>query len=75
MYGHRRVTPYGNLEKKFYFYTARTIFEKAERVGSGLINLDLAVENNDWNSYSLKFVGMYSKNTINHFIADIGMCI
>ncbi len=30
MLGVRRRTPYGNLEKQFYWYTARTIFSKAE---------------------------------------------
>lgn len=33
--------------------------------------MDLVDEINEWNDYSLRFVGIYSKNTVNYLISDV----
>ena len=71
MLGHRSVDSEGNLSNNFNWFTVKQIFETAEKVGSGLINLDIVEENNDWNKYKLKFVGVYSKNSIRYSVFDI----
>ena len=43
--------------------------------GSGLINKNLVKSINEWKNYNLKFIGIYSKNTANYLIADIGLCL
>ena len=37
--------------------------------------LGLAPEINEWKNYSLRFLGIYSKNTVEYLVADIGSCI
>lgn len=37
--------------------------------------MDLVEEIKEWNNYSLKFVGSYSKNTVNSLILDISCSI
>lgn len=36
-----------------------------------MLNLDLLGVNNEWNNYSLKFVGIYSKNSVRYSTLDI----
>jgi len=52
-----------------------TIFEMAEKVGSGLKNLKLCPVIKEWNDLELSFIGIYSKNTMEYLISDIGSCI
>lgn len=76
MFGYRKKAKEGSdLEKKYTWLTVKETFARAEKIGSGLINLKLVKEINEWRNYALKFVGIYSKNTINYFLADIGSCI
>lgn len=75
MIGYRKKNNKGILEKKFTWLKISQIFERAESIGSGLINLNLIEEKNDWKNINLKFIGMYSKNNINYLITDIALSI
>lgn len=68
--GKRRLTPYGNYESKYYFYSVQTCLKKAERIGSALTTLKLT-EQKDFEDYKLRTVGFYSSNNVNYFIADM----
>lgn len=61
----------GNLTDKFTWFSTEKVFNTAKYIGSGLINLDLLGVNEEWNNYSLKFVGIYSKNSVRYATLDI----
>ena len=73
--GFRKKLKNGDLEKKFTWLKVREIFEKAEAIGSGILNLGLIEEINEWKNMNFKFGGIYAKNSINYFLSDIAMCI
>lgn len=50
--------------------TNRQFQEMAEHIGSGLTNLGLVKETNEWNNLSLKFVGVYAKNSLEYLVLD-----
>lgn len=64
-----------NFENKYSWLNVQEVFEKSQDLGSGLINLNLIENINEWNNYELKFIGIYSKNSLNYFLTDIGCCI
>jgi long-chain acyl-CoA synthetase len=53
------------------WFTNRQFREQAEAIGSGLINLRLVPEINEWNNMTLKFAGLYSKNTLEYLLFDV----
>ena len=61
----------GNLTDRFTWFSAEKVFDTAKKLGSGLINLDLLGVNEEWNNLSLKFVGIYSKNSVRYATLDI----
>jgi long-chain acyl-CoA synthetase len=73
--GYRKKNNKNELEKKFSFLKIHEVFEKAEAIGSGLINMNLVDESRDWKNINFKFIGMYSINTVNYIISDIANCI
>ena len=76
MFGYRAFKKNSKVHQdKFTWLTVKEIFQRAEKIGSGLINLNLAKEINEWKNYKLRFVGIYSKNTLNYFLSDIGSCL
>lgn len=72
--GRRQIDGSGNLENHFTWKTNRQVQLEAESFGSGLVNLGLCPEINEPGAFPLKLLGVYSKNTIEYIIADIG-CI
>ena len=48
--------------------------QNAENFAGGLVNLNLCKSLNELNNIDLKFLGIYSKNTLRYFIVDIA-CI
>lgn len=69
--GERKVTPYGNLDKKFTWYSRREIFDEAERLASGIRNMNLVKPIKEWNNMELTFIGIFSKNNVRYFVSDI----
>lgn len=61
----------GKLSEKFSWFSVEKVFETAKNIGSGLLNLDLLGENKEWNNLALKFVGIYSKNSVRYCTIDI----
>lgn len=66
-----RLLKEGKLDNFYTWYSNSQIIQKAEYIGSGLVNMDLVPEINEWRNYSLKCIGVYSKNTLNYLAADI----
>ena len=66
---------YDKFDNKYSWLTVEETFEKSQNLGSGLINLNLVENINEWNNMDLKFIGIYSKNCINYFLTDIGCCL
>ena len=66
-----------NKETKTYTtnienFTNAEILKKAQGLGSGLISLNLVPEIKEWKDMTLKFAGIYSKNSLEYVIFDIG---
>ncbi len=73
--GRRERNMNGELFKKVHWYSNRIIFQNAEHIGSGILNLGLTKEITEWNNYTLKFVGVYSRNSKEYLELDIGCCM
>ena len=59
------------LNDFFSFYTYAAVEKKIKRLGSGIINLGLAPELNEFEDFKIKFVGIYSKNSTEWLLTDI----
>ncbi len=73
--GRREKKHDGTLSKKFTFRTYGKVFEAAERIGSCLVNENMVDLNEDDKERPMKFVGFYSKNVLELYVADIGCCL
>ncbi len=67
----RRENKNGHLDNYVTWYSKKTIKNTSEAIGSGLINLNLIKERADWQNYSLKFVGIYSKNSLEYLCFEL----
>jgi len=74
-FGRRELDETGNLSNIIHWYSNGWVMAEAEAFGSGLNNLNLAQTINEWNDYSLKFVGVYAKNSIEYLISDLACAI
>ncbi len=70
-FGRREITETGKLSDSIHWYSNGWVIGEAEAFGSGLLALDLVPEINEWNNYNLRFIGIYSKNSLEYLIADI----
>ncbi len=59
------------LSKRYSWFTAKKVFNTAENIGSGLFHKDLITNKNDWNNRKMKFIGIYSKNSVRYLTIDI----
>ncbi|KRX04925.1 hypothetical protein PPERSA_06559 [Pseudocohnilembus persalinus] len=50
--------------------TYQEVLDLSERIGSGIINLNLAPERTEWNNMNLRMVGIYSKNREEWMVLD-----
>lgn len=73
--GRREMNEDGSLQNVLTWFSNRQIQTWAEEFGSGLLNADLVTEINEWNGMSFKFMSIYSKNTVEYILADIGTCM
>ena len=73
--GERLMQMNGELSKKYHWYTKEEVKDRAERVGSGIVNLNLYNTNSEWRDINMKMVAVYSKNTINYLLLDFGACM
>lgn len=60
---------------KIEWLTNQQVIEKAEKLGTGILQNNLVKEINEWKNYNLKFLGIYSKNNINYLLTDIACCL
>lgn len=74
-FGCRELDETGHLSNWIHWYSNGWVIAEAEAFGSGLLALNLAPTINEWNSYSLKFVGIYAKNSMEYLISDIACAI
>lgn len=51
--------------------TNRQFREEAEALGSGLLNLKLCPTVNEWRNMSLRFAGLYAKNSLEYLLFDV----
>lgn len=51
--------------------TNRQFREEAEALGSGLLNLKLCPTINEWRNMSLRFAGIYAKNSLEYLLFDV----
>lgn len=64
------------VQDDFYtWYSNKHCFDLAEKVGSGIINMDMCEEITEYRNMTLKFVGFYSKNTVNFLLSEIACII
>ena len=59
------------LNDFFSFYTYGVAEKKIKRLGSGIINLKLAPEVNEFENFKVKFIGVYSKNSVEWLLTDV----
>lgn len=71
MLGKRKKNPDGSFEQGFTWYDTENIFSTAEKFGSGLVNLKLIEPTCAWQNYTMKFIGIFSINTVRLLTADI----
>lgn len=69
-FGRREKLQNNELSKTITWYSKQYMKSTAEALGSGIINLGLIKEVNEWNNYNLKFVGIYSKNSLEYYLYD-----
>ena len=71
-FGRRELDSEGKLSEVVSWYSNEWVLHEAEAFGSGLFNLNLVSEINEWNNKSLKFCGIYAKNCLEYYLLDIG---
>jgi len=59
------------IKDYFSFLTVETIEKKIKRLGSGISHLGLAPEINEFEDFKVKFVGIYSRNSLEWLLTDI----
>lgn len=62
---------YPPLNDYFSFMTYETVEKKIKQIGSGITNLNLAPELNEFEDWKVKFIGIYAKTSIEWFLIDI----
>lgn len=73
--GVRRLNVQSNaLETKFTWYKNSQVISDAQHFGSGMVHLKLLPEQKEFRNYSLKMLGIYSKNSIEYLVSDLA-CI
>ena len=73
--GRRERNQDGTLQNVITWFSNKQISRWAEEFGSGLLNMGLVPEINEWNEMNLRFLGFYSINNLEYLIADIGSCM
>ena len=63
-FGRREMTDTGHLSNTIHWYSNGWVISESEAFGSGLLALDFVQEINEWNNLALKFIGIYSKNSL-----------
>ena len=71
-FGRREMTPEGKLSTAIQWYSNGWVLGEAEAFGSGLLNLGLCPPITEWHDMTLKFVGIFAKNSLEYMLADIG---
>jgi len=66
-----RHTLNGKLDNKFTWQTYGEVKEIAQKLGSGLLHLNLVPEVNEWKDYKLRFIAMYADNIPEWIYTDI----
>jgi long-chain acyl-CoA synthetase len=74
-FGRREMTSDGKLADVISWYSNEWVLQESEAFGSGLLNLGLIKEINEWNNLPMKFCGIYSKNCLEYFLFDIACSI
>lgn len=70
-YGRREIDPITKkLSEEITWYENGHIRKAAEKLGSGILSLNLAPEINEWGNHTLRFGGIYSKNTLEYVIFE-----
>ncbi len=59
----------------FEWKTYEECYNLAAALGSGIVRRHLAPELNEWKDYSMKFVGIFSKNREEYLILDMACCL
>ena len=59
------------LENKFTYFTNSEIEEQVKALGSAIFTMGLAPERKQYRDYSLRFIGIHSKNSKEWIITDI----
>lgn len=65
----------GVLANNYTWYTNKECFDRAEKIGSGLLNGDFLETTSEYRNIPMKFVGIYSKNTFNFLLTEIACTI
>lgn len=73
--GRREKNEDGSLQNVVTWYANKLIKTWVEEFGSGLLNEELVPEITEWNDLTFRFLGIYSKNTLEYIISDIGACM
>lgn len=69
--GKRETQSDGKLSQEFTFMTYKEVEQKARHLGSGIINLGLTKEKAQFQDYKIRFVSIYSANTVEWILTDI----
>ena len=71
MFGWREQIGEGKLEDEFTWLTYGEVEERVKALGSGILNLNLTEEKAQFRDYHLRFVGIYSKNSLQWGTIDV----
>ena len=61
----------GQLEERFTYFTTKQVQDIATNIGSGMINLELYEDKQQFRDYNLRFVAIYAKNSAEWLLTDI----
>lgn len=64
-----------NKEGSFEFEDYNTCIEKATCLGTGMINMGLVPEINEYKDYKLRLYGVFSKNSVEYLLLDMASAL
>ena len=70
--GRRERDAQGQLAQTITWYSNTYVLNEAEALGSGILNLGLVAPIKEWRNMPFLFAGVYSKNSLEYILFDIG---
>lgn len=74
-FGYREKEANGERSNEITLVSNKQFLDKAEQIGSGIMNLNLVSEANEWRNMKLQFAGIYAKSSFEYLLFDVACCL